>query len=173
MAIKKIVIIGPESTGKSTLSSALAEALNTVWVPEYAREYLEKLNRPYEEKDLLTIARGQLASEDRLMLKAKDYLFCDTDLHVIKVWSEHKYHRCHPEILEAISSRKYDFYLLTGIDIPWEYDPLREHAALEMREHFYNLYMQICKHTGVPYGAINGTAGERLQKALEQIKVPG
>ena len=133
MDIKKIVVIGPESTGKSTLSEALATALHTVWVPEYAREYLEHLNRPYSETDLQAIARGQLLKEGEVAPLVNKVLICDTDLYVIKVWSEHKYGRCHASILEEIARRKYDLYLLTGIDMPWSPDPLREHAGLALQ----------------------------------------
>src|SRR5690606_31123528 len=87
--MKKVVILGPESTGKSTLSQQLATHYHTEWVPEYARQYLEELGRPYEQHDLLTIAAGQLGLEDEMAQKAQGLLICDTDLYVIKVWSEH------------------------------------------------------------------------------------
>ena len=169
MDIKKIVVIGPESTGKSTLSEALATALHTVWVPEYAREYLEHLNRPYSETDLQAIARGQLLKEGEVAPLVNKVLICDTDLYVIKVWSEHKYGRCHASILEEIARRKYDLYLLTGIDMPWSPDPLREHAETEMRQYFYNIYRDIVANSGVPFAEINGNESERLQKAIEAI----
>ena len=170
MAIKKIVVIGPESTGKSTLCEALAIKLNTVWVPEYARQYLENLERPYNEADLLLIAKGQVASEDALLNSANGYLVCDTDLNVIKVWSEHKYGRCHPYILQQVAERKYDFYLLADIDIPWQYDPLREHEDRAMRQHFYSIYKGIVAQSGIPWAAISGAQyEERLQKAIDAI----
>lgn len=169
MSIKKIVVIGSESTGKSTLSAALAAALHTVWVPEYARGYLEGIGREYTENDLLQIARGQLQSEDELLAQANKYLICDTDLHVIKVWSENTYGRCHTDVLEAIAARRYDLYLLTDIDIPWEDDPLREHAAPEERNYFYSLYRDIVINSGVPWVNISGTHKERLQKALAAV----
>jgi nicotinamide riboside kinase len=86
--IKKVVIIGPECTGKSVLSQFLAEQFHTDWVPEYAREYLDELERPYEQDDLLHIASGQLKLEDKLSVNAKKLLVCDTNLYVIKVWSD-------------------------------------------------------------------------------------
>ena len=170
MSIKKIVVIGPESTGKSTLSEALAAALATVWVPEFARGYLEALGRPYEQKDLLTIARGQLAAEDQLMGLANNYMVCDTCLRVIQVWSNHKYGTCDESILKAIKERKYDLYLLTGIDMPWTYDPLREHEAAHWRQHFYSLYQRLVAESGIPWVAINGSHDERMMLALEAIK---
>ena len=171
MSIKKIVVIGPESTGKSTLSAALAAALHTVWVPEYARAYLENLGRPYEEHDLLTMAQGQLHSEDDLIKQANNYLICDTDLNVIKVWSENTYGHCNREILEQIAQRKYDLYLLTNIDIPWEDDPLREHSSPELRNYFYNQYKDIVMNSGVPWIDISGDHEERVRSAVAAIKL--
>ncbi len=169
MSIKKIVVIGPESTGKSTLSAALAEALQTVWVPEYAREYLEQLGRPYEEHDLLTIAKGQLQLEDELEKKADKLLICDTDLQVVKVWSEASYGRCDKQVLEMIATRKYDMYLLTYIDTIWEDDPLREHGLPEERQHFYDIYRDIVQNSGIPWADIRGNHEERIKAALQAI----
>ncbi len=137
-SIKRIVIIGPESTGKSTLTSGLACYFDTVFVQEYAREYLEELSRPYLEEDLLIMARRQVALEEERAMQARNgLLFCDTDLQVIKVWSEDKYGRCDPWILGQIAVRKYDLYLLTDIDMLWQDDPLREHPEPEMRAYFF------------------------------------
>lgn len=164
------MVIGPESTGKSTLSKALAENLNTVWVQEYAREYLENKGRAYQEKDLLEMAKGQIHSEDHLIAQANKYLICDTDLYVYKVWSEHAYHQCHSWILEQIAIRHYDLYLLTDIDIPWVEDPLREHSNPYWRSYFYNQYKDIVSSSGVPWGNVNGTEDERLSTALKLIR---
>lgn len=168
--IRKIVVIGPESTGKSTLSEALAKHLQTVWVPEYARTYLENLGREYTEDDLLTIAKNQLAAEDAAMQKANGCIVCDTDLYVIKVWSEAKYGRCHPWILEQIAQRKYDLYLLTYIDIAWTDDPLREHPLPEERQYFYNIYHDIVIQSGVPWVDVRGTEQERLLAATNAVQ---
>lgn len=165
----KVVVIGPESTGKSTLSAQLAAHYNTLWVPEYARQYLEELPRPYEQHDLLTIAQGQLALEDKLAAQADRLLICDTDLHVIRVWSEHKYGSCDPEILAHIASRHYDLYLLTYIDIPWEEDPQREYPDPAMREHFYHIYKDIVAASGVPWVEIRGSFEERRQQAIAAV----
>lgn len=165
----KVVVIGPESTGKSTLSGQLAAHYQTMWVPEYARQYLEALPRPYEQSDLLQIAKGQLAQEDQLAVQANRLLICDTDLHVIKVWSEHKYGNCDPEILQIIKDRKYDLYLLTYIDIPWEEDPQREHPDPAMREYFYNVYRELVMESGVPWVEIRGSLEERIASAIAAV----
>ncbi|MCF6401860.1 ATP-binding protein [Chitinophaga filiformis] len=165
----KVVVIGPESTGKSTLSDQLAAHYQTVWVPEYARQYLEELPRPYEQHDLLTIAAGQLALEDKLAAQANRLLICDTDLHVIKVWSEHKYGACDPRILEQIATRPYNLYLLTYIDIPWEEDPQREYPDPAMREYFYNIYRDLVATSGVPWVEIKGSFEERKSLAVTAV----
>ncbi len=169
-SIKRIVIIGPESTGKSTLSKALARYYQTLYVPEYARQYLESLDRPYCEEDMVHIARGQIAAEDALARQlTRPLLFCDTDLYVLKVWSESKYGRCSRFILEQIAERRYDFYLLTDIDMPWEDDPLREHPELLWRSYFYRIYLDIVQHSGCPFLCVNGHEEERLVSAVEGV----
>lgn len=169
MSIKKIVVIGPESTGKSTLSDALANALGTVWVPEYAREYLLHLNRPYTKDDLLHIAKGQLQAEDELLQQAKGLLICDTDLYVIKVWSEAKYGLCDAWILEQLALRQYDLYILTDIDFEWQDDPLREHPLPHERKYFYDIYRDIVQNSGVPFVTVSGSPELRLETALEAV----
>lgn len=167
--LRKIVVIGPECTGKSTLSAALAARLDTAWVEEYARKYLNGINRPYEENDLWQIAQGQIALEDAAAEAACQYLICDTDLYVLKVWSEASFGRCHRKILEQIAIRRYDLYLLTDIDMPWVADPLREHPDTRDRTYFYCQYRDIVQNSGVKWASIRGTESERLEAALAAI----
>lgn len=169
-APKKLVVIGPECTGKSTLCAALADALHTHWVPEYARQYLDHIDRPYEEADLLQIALGQLVWEDEVARQANDILICDTDLYVLKVWSEARYGYCDRRILEAIAARSYDLYLLTDTDIPWQHDPQREHPNDRDRRYFYHQYRDIVQHSGCPWAEIRGSKEERLLSAQRAIQ---
>ena len=166
--LKRVVVIGPECTGKSALSSFLAEHFNTVWVKEHAREYLDKLNRPYTKEDLVAIAKGQTDDEDRLARDANSLLICDTDLYVIKIWSEFKYGEVADGILEAIKNRKYDLYLLTFIDIPWAEDPLREHP--EQRQQLYDLYLTEMQNQRVPFVEIKGDRETRRSTAIKAIE---
>ena len=166
--IRRIAITGPESTGKSMLAEQLATHYHTAWVPEYAREYLEKLGRPYEEKDILLIAQGQLDREAIQLKKATNYLLCDTEMLVTKIWSEVKYHRCDPWILDALENHRYDLYLLCDIDLPWQYDPLREHPF--QRQFLFDLYFNELKNRKFPYALICGTGSNRLQSALKAIE---
>ena len=165
--LKKVVIVGPECTGKSALCDYLAEEFDTAWVREYAREYIENLDRPYAQEDLVRIAEGQLAQEDAMVSKAKRVLICDTNLYVIKIWSIFKYGYCDPQILESISSRKYDLYLLTYIDIPWVADPQREHP--DHRDQLYALYLREMKNQPVPFVEIKGTREQRQSRARESV----
>ena len=166
--IKKVVIIGPECTGKSELSEYLASRFNTVWVKEYARQYLDNLGRPYAPEDLVQIAEGQIALEDEMTQKAQKLLFCDTDLHVIKIWSYFKYGFCDKRILQAIAGRQYDLYLLTYIDIPWVSDPLREHP--DQREELYSMYVQEMKNQSIPFVEVKGARETRQKLATAAVK---
>jgi NadR type nicotinamide-nucleotide adenylyltransferase len=168
--MKKVVVIGPESTGKSTLSEKLAAHFNTVWTPEYAREYIDQLQRPYEESDLQEIAAGQIALEQHMARQANGVLICDTDLYVIKVWSEHKYGHCDPRILQQIAQQQCDLYLLTYIDLPWEEDPQREYPDPEMRHYFYDIYREIVINSGVEWKDIRGSYEEREALAIAAVQ---
>lgn len=168
LEIKKVVVLGPECTGKSELSEYLARTFDTVWVEEYARSYIDGLKRPYGPEDLPVIARGQLSLEDRLVREANRVLICDTDLYVIKVWSIFKYGYCDPEILHSISSRRYDLYLLSYIDIPWAYDPQREHP--EQREALFDLYHREMQNQPVPFRVVKGPREERRRIATEAVQ---
>ncbi|WP_026950815.1 AAA family ATPase [Algoriphagus mannitolivorans] len=167
---KRILILGPESTGKSTLAEDLANYFGEPWVPEYAREYLEKLGREYRYEDLAEIGKGQIFQEDRQAQKAKKLLFCDTDLRVIHIWSEHKYGKTDPWVMDQISKRKYDLILLTDTDLPWEPDPLREYPELEMREYFFEKYLNLARGSGFPFLIVSGNKESRLQSSVEAIK---
>jgi NadR type nicotinamide-nucleotide adenylyltransferase len=171
--LKKIVVIGPESTGKSTLCTQLAKHYKTLWCPEYAREYLLKHGKKYDYKDLLVIAKGQIASEDKYAeqaLKEKQkLLFIDTDMYVMKVWCEFVFGKCHPYIHEQIKERKYDLYLLCNTDLPWVKDELREYPDLKTREKLYHIYKNIMDNQAIPWVDINGDNEERLYKAIRAV----
>jgi NadR type nicotinamide-nucleotide adenylyltransferase len=166
--IKKIAIIGPECTGKSQLSRFLADYYHTAWVPEYARGYLDNLHRPYQQSDLLAIAHGQLRLEDEFARDANKILICDTNLYVVKVWSDFKYGNTDQSILEEIKTRRYDLYLLTYVDLPWESDPLREHP--EKRQELYSIYLSEMQKQQTPYVEIKGDGDVRRQAAIDAVE---
>ncbi len=165
--MKKIVVIGPESTGKSTLCKQLAEHYGVSWVPEYARQYLLQHGTSYTYDDLLTIAKGQLALEDQIAATVKDpVLFVDTDMYVMKVWCEFVFGMCHQWILDRIAERTCDLYFLCDIDLPWVQDGLREYPDLVNRQKLYHIYKDILINQFVPWQEISGSEEVRLQKAI-------
>lgn len=165
--VKRIAIVGPECTGKTDLSRALAQHYQTRWVPEVAREYLDQLNRPYGKSDLLKIAEAQILLEDQMAKQANQLLICDTNLIVIKIWSEFKYGDCADEIINLMRSQKYDLHLLTYIDIPWTYDPLREHP--DKREVLYDLYRDELLKNNLNFVEIKGLKEIRNKSAIAAV----
>ena len=166
---KRILILGPESTGKSTLAEDLATHFGEPWVPEFAREYLDKINRPYQYEDLLEIGKGQVKAEDQLAESAKKSLFVDTDLRVIHIWSEHRFGKTDPWVSDQIKERKYDLILLTDTDLPWTPDPLREYPELEMRQYFFDKYLQLAQESGFPFLVVSGDQETRLKTAVAAV----
>jgi len=162
--MKRIAIIGPESTGKTDLAIALAKHYNGALVPEYAREYLHQLDRPYNQDDLLQIAKGQVAAVEKI---TADLLIADTDLHVIKVWSEYKYGNCDPWIIQQLDKQAFDLYILTYYDIPYEADPLRENP--KERAYFFEIYKKLLIDSSIPFLIVKGSREERFKLAMNRI----
>ena len=185
--LKKIVVVGPESTGKSTLCEKLAQHYKTHWVKEYAREYLIKNGTDYTFENLLDVAQGQLTLEEEGIKLASGQkksvsedtystftfhhspLFIDTDMYVLKVWCEFVFDKCHTWVLNQIVERKYDLYLLCNIDAPWVKDELREYPDLVIREKLYHHYKDIMVNQKKPWVDISGTYEERLKKAIAAV----
>jgi nicotinamide riboside kinase len=171
--IKTVCVIGPECTGKTDLALYLSATFGAPWVPEFARSYLDRLNRAYTLHDLTEIARGQVHAEDEQMQNASPLLVCDTNLLVIKIWAEFKYGVCPPGIMELHRRRTYHLYLLTYIDIPWQPDPQREHP--HRREELWAIYRRTLLQTGVPVQEIRGSRIAReaaARAAVQKLLAP-
>lgn len=167
--VKRIVLTGPESTGKTYMAERLAHHYNTSWVEEYGRNYFVERNGKLELSDIIEIAKGQLEMEDKVALTAIKLLFCDTDLIVTQIWSEIYFQKCPPEVIELNSSREYDLYLLMDIDIPWEDDGTREFPHL--RQWHFNRLKEELENKKLNYIIISGPLKMRLNKAIEAINM--
>ena len=145
----KVGIIGPESTGKTTLARYLAQRYNGLFVPEYAREYVSALSGPYTREDVEAIARYQIEELQRLSEGNERFLFFDTELIITKVWFEHKYGECPEWVKEALHNYPMDSYLLCYPDIVWEPDPVRENPDIRME--LYCRYEAEIQALDIPY----------------------
>ena len=164
----KVAIYGPESTGKTTLAKQLAEHFSTNWVAEYARDYLqlkwESTQQTCTPEDLLPIAIGQVALENASLQTATDFIFCDTNLMVTKVYSEMYYQTCDPVLEKAARKHKYDLFFLTDIDVPWEADDLRDRP--QQREEALAQFEAALVANQKPYIRLSGSKEARLSAAI-------
>lgn len=168
--MKKIVISGPESTGKTILSEALASELNAILIPEYARYYIEGLNKPYTFSDVEAIAKHQIEAEMNLMtLNPRKIVILDTWLIITKVWFDVVFGRIPNWIEDHISSSKIDLFLICAPDLPWIADPVRENGG-EMRQKLFERYCIEIEHYGFSYEVVEGTGETRVRNALKFIK---
>jgi NadR type nicotinamide-nucleotide adenylyltransferase len=167
----RIALIGPESSGKTTLCNALAAHFGFPCIQEYARSYLQSLTRPYTIEDIERIAVKQLELETAAA-KIYPVLFCDTEFINFKVWCEHVFGSCPAWINNQVFQAPYDLYLLTQPDLPWEYDPLRENP--EKGQFFFDWYKRLLTENGYRFVEIGGKENERLQQAIKAVSLlPG
>ena len=167
-SILKIAIVGPESTGKSSMSAHLAAHYQTVWVPEYARGYCEKLTAPPTWQDEINMFNGQIALEKEYLPRANKILICDTTFITVKIWSDYTFGRSPQEVLDELPKHPYDLYLLLNIDLPWEEDPLRDFP--HMREYFMDVWYNELEALNAKYVLISGTGQERYDNAVAAIE---
>ena len=165
--MKKIVVIGPESTGKSTLCLDLSSCFQITSVPEYARVYLESNGAEYTYQDVLNMIYGQLKSE-RIFIEengGNPFIILDTNYITYKVWIQEKYKREEPLIEELLKIDDYTHYLLCDVDIPWKHDPLREHPNTQDRQRLFSAYKSILMVNDLPFSVVKGNRQERLEIA--------
>ena len=162
----RIAVTGPESSGKSTLCEALAILYNGVAIPEYAREYLLKCGGIYFQRDLDIIATGQVESWDNS--SSAEFIFCDTEMLVMKIWSNYKYGECSELIMNHLKEQTFDHYFVCSPDIPWEYDPLRENSS--NRDELFEIYLKELKNHRFNFTIVEGDVDNRLKTCKEVIQ---
>ena len=164
----KIVLTGAESTGKTTLSKQLAEHYNTTWIPEFAREYIENMNRPYNYNDIVYIAQKQIKLVSEYEKKANKFLFIDTYLIITKIWFLWRFKKYPKWLDKYLSSGNIDLYLLCYNDLPWVPDPVRENPG-KNRDKLYRDYLHEILFLKKRYEIIKGKGQERLLNAIQAI----
>lgn len=166
--IKKIAIVGPESTGKSTITQQLAKHYNTLWVPEYARYYCAALTEPCNLQDEINMYHGQVALEASILaIVEKNLIFCDTTFITVKIWSDEVFGETPQVVMDALPNYTYDLYLLMDIDLPWQEDPLRDFP--HKRAHFMQIWHQELQSLNANYVIINGQE-ERMENAISAVE---
>lgn len=169
--IVNVAILGAESTGKTTLCQDLAVHFNCKWVPEFMRPYLQKKwnteQKTCEWDDLLPIARGQIALENTRAQQTARYLFCDTSLFELMVYSNWYYGKCPKAIIQAALAHHYDLILLTEVDVPWEPDDLRD--APHEREQIAQRFADELTRHGKPFRRIRGDRETRVGQVAEWL----
>ena len=168
----KVVLYGPESSGKTTITKKLSEHYNCLWVKEYARDFLQKKwdteKKICELQDIIPIAKGQMELENRLVKKSSKIIICDTDLLETMVYSETYFDGyCDANLKNYAINNTYSLYLLTNIDIPWVKDDLRDRP--NEREHMLSSLINEHDIRGLRYSIISGDKPKRLDKAIEII----
>lgn len=167
-SVKRIAVIGPESSGKSELCRNLAEHYNTLWIPEYAREYLTLIKRSYTYNDIIEIYKEQFRQEQERITDASGYLFIDTEFIIAKVWCESVFQSSSQYVEDIINNYPYDLYLLTAPDLPWEYDPLRENPG--KGDYFFNWYKTLLQQKGLKHEIVSGAGITRIQNAISILE---
>ena len=171
----RVALLGPESTGKTTLAARLAAAFGTVWVPEYGREHTAAIaareGRAFQDaftlEDIATIATVQAEREDRAARDANKVLFCDTELLTTRVWSEIFFERCPEGVMAASERREYPLYLLLAPDVPWIDDGTR--AFGDVRDAHFDRLRTTLDELGRPYEVISGSYDERFAQSVDII----
>lgn len=166
--VRRVCLLGAESTGKTMLATALAEHFRTVWVPEYARAYLSANGNVVTPADMPRIARGQAGSEERLARQASRVLICDTNCLTTQLWHEYYFGQAPAEITELADSRMAHLYLVTGLDVPWVADNLRDSPG--QREHFHQRFCEELTARGLPFIVLDGPHEHRLRQAVAAVE---
>ncbi|MFD1631186.1 AAA family ATPase [Pseudopedobacter beijingensis] len=165
----KIAVVGPESSGKSTITEGLAKHFGSLWVPEYARFYCENLEGECTFQDEENMFFGQIALEEAISsVVTNNLLFCDTVFLTVKVWSEHQFGKAPQPVIQEIPKRTYDFFLLLKNDLPWQDDPLRNFKG--MGDYFFNVWKNELESINANYAEVGGLE-DRLSNAINTVEL--
>jgi nicotinamide riboside kinase len=167
--LTRIILTGPECTAKTTLTTELSLRYGSVYISEYAREYIENLNRQYTYEDVVHIAMKQVELMETFSKQSGKLLFLDTYLIITKIWFKRVYGRMPYWIDSEIQKTKNDLYLLCKPDIPWKIDSVRENGG-EMREILFNDYENELRLAGLNYAIIDGQGVERIENAMKKVQ---
>jgi nicotinamide riboside kinase len=159
----KVAFTGPESSGKTTISRRFADLMDGIWVGEFAREYLQD-KQTYDLVDLDKIAKGQM---EKWHIEG-ELIVADTDITVIKIWTEYRFKTCSNFIQEAYYNQKFDHYFLCRPDMPWEEDPLRENP--NERDQLFEIYHDELIKMNRPFSILEGNVEERLTSCKNVIR---
>ena len=162
--VQRVAILGAESSGKSTLTPALAAHYCTVWVPEYLREFVATNARVPAEDDQFGIARTQLEREDAAALKASRFLFCDTTPLMTAVYSRWYWGRVDAQLALLERRHDYAFTIVTAPDSPWEADGLQRDSEA-VRQAVHKLLLDVLAEREIPYLLVSGSLQQRMLQA--------
>jgi len=168
-AITRIVVTGPESTGKTNISDHLAKYFNALWIPEYARYYVSNLQNKYNYSDIVNIAQKQIDDYIKFSSGKSGLIIFDTFLIITKVWFDEVFHRYPSWLDQNIQELKIDLYLLCAPDIPWKSDTVRENGGIK-REYLFNRYRDEIEKLNLPYFIISGSGSERYDSAVKLVE---
>ena len=170
--VKRIAVVGAESSGTTTLAGALAAHFHTLWVPEYGRAYAEeKMGRPgalpWRSEEFVHIAQRQCALEDAAARQADRVLICDTPAFATSLWHERYLGALSPEVEAVAAPYRYDLYLLTDVDIPFVQDGTRD--GEHIRHGMHRRFVEWLTGHGLPFTTLSGPLGDRLQTATRLV----
>jgi NadR type nicotinamide-nucleotide adenylyltransferase len=169
--IVKVVLTGPESTGKSTIAKKLAQHFKTVWVKEFLREFAEEKyskNQPLVYTDNLLIAEGQIKLEQEAIKDAKKYIFCDTDILQTVIYSHEYYNKVQQKLEKKLQSSNTDLYILLNLDVSWEEDHLRDKP--NDRSRMFKIFEDTLIKFNKKYIILEGKGDIRLQNAINIVE---
>lgn len=161
----RIVLTGPESSGKTELANSLSKYFKMPFVPEYAREYLNKKNKEYDLSDLLKINNAQTKIQK---VTDGEMVFWDTDIITIIIWAKEKFNTKNEIFEKSLKENVPHFYLLCNPDLDWEQDDLRENPNDRYR--LLREYQSILTKRRIPYAHIQGKGKIRLANAIDSIQ---